>query len=310
MKKMKPFVSVVVVGFNGEKFIAQLLESLESQSYPRNRFEVILVDNASTDNTSKIAESFQKAEIIQLKENTGFAAGNNEGIKKSKGEFVVLVSQDVWVEKNFLSELVKTMQEKPEAGIVGAAEHPYDGTIPKAKKIVESSWMGGGAMMIRRKALEEELFDENYFAYCEDMDLSWRMKMKGWRIFLNTASIWHHAGFDRSDISSWAAAIAIRNRVLLLLTYGSMGQIIKSINFMGTANSNSSREKNNSHKNRGSSSREKKKVSSLSLFFSVLPLLPSTIAKRFSVMQNKKVSQQEIDSWIRETDKQLWGKES
>ena len=80
MKKMKPFVSVVVVGFNGEKFIAKLLESLESQSYPRNRFEVILVDNASTDNTSKIAESFQKAEIIQLKENTGFAAGNNEGI--------------------------------------------------------------------------------------------------------------------------------------------------------------------------------------------------------------------------------------
>ncbi len=113
-----PFVSVIVLNFNGLVFLEACLSSLEQLSYPSGTFEVILVDNASTDRSVPLVrERFPWVKIIQKKANLGFAAGNNVGIRASKGKYIALLNNDTKVDKNWLTELVMVCEED---AVVGA----------------------------------------------------------------------------------------------------------------------------------------------------------------------------------------------
>lgn len=114
MKKY-PFCSVIVLNYYGEKVVSDTLDSLLALNYPKDSYEIIVVDNDSRDKSREILEKYSKLNsnirLFWLSENRGFSKGNNYGIRQSKGEFVVLVNNDCRVDKAWLSELVKTAQK-------------------------------------------------------------------------------------------------------------------------------------------------------------------------------------------------------
>lgn len=112
-----PFVSVIVLNFNGMSFLKDCLSALECLSYPRDAYEVILVDNASSDQSVRyVREQFPWVQIVQNSSNLGYAAGNNVGIRASKGDYIALLNNDTKVEPDWLMELVKICEHDPSAG--------------------------------------------------------------------------------------------------------------------------------------------------------------------------------------------------
>ncbi len=114
-----PFVSVISVNYNGARYLTDLLTSLEKQSYPN--FEILMVDNGSTDDSVPLVQqNFPGVRLIQARRNTGFAGGNNLGIRKSKGPYVALINNDTVVDENWLSHLVEDASTSPGIGAVGS----------------------------------------------------------------------------------------------------------------------------------------------------------------------------------------------
>lgn len=120
---LTPFCSIIILNYNGEKFIKKTLESVVALDYPKKDFEIIIVDNFSTDNSKKIIDKLivipvktgiqPKITTVFLKKNLGFSCGNNVGIKQAKGTYIILLNNDCIVDTNWLKELV-TLAEKGE----------------------------------------------------------------------------------------------------------------------------------------------------------------------------------------------------
>lgn len=106
-----PSCSVIVLNYYGEQVIKDTIESLLKLNYPKTKYEIIIVDNNSQDNSKEILTKYSKQypniKLFFQNRNLGFSKGNNVGIKKAKGEFVALLNNDCVVEKNWLKELVK-----------------------------------------------------------------------------------------------------------------------------------------------------------------------------------------------------------
>ena len=113
----KPKVTVIIVNYNGKRWLGDCLKSLFEQSF--KNFEVILVDNNSTDDSVLFTKKyFQKVKIVQLNSNTGFAGGNNAGYKEAKGEFILFVNNDTKVEKRYLENFLAAFENNPSASII------------------------------------------------------------------------------------------------------------------------------------------------------------------------------------------------
>jgi GT2 family glycosyltransferase len=104
--ELEPLVSVIILNYNAGKLLSECIESVLETDY--ENFEVIVVDNASKDNSVNICkEKFNSVKIIENEKNLGYCEGNNVGIRKAKGEYVVILNPDTIVEKNWLTELVR-----------------------------------------------------------------------------------------------------------------------------------------------------------------------------------------------------------
>ena len=115
-----PLVYVIVVNYNGAKYLQTCLSSIEQQTYPN--YETIVIDNASTDNSEEyIRQYFPKITLIQAERNLGFARGNNLAIKSAldqKADYVFLVNNDTELESDLIEQLIKTAERDPSVGIV------------------------------------------------------------------------------------------------------------------------------------------------------------------------------------------------
>src|SRR3989338_3853888 len=112
-------LSVVVLNWNGKQYLNNCLGSLSKQNY--KDFEVILVDNGSTDGSvDYVRKNFPKARVIENKKNLGFTIGNNIGIEKSKGRYVFILNNDTKLDKSCLKELVNVMDSNKKIGMVSA----------------------------------------------------------------------------------------------------------------------------------------------------------------------------------------------
>ncbi len=112
-----PFVSVVVLNYNGLRFLDDCLGSLDQLDYPRDRFEVVLVDNVSQDGSADIAEKrFPRFRVVRNSRNLGFAAGNNVAMRTAQADYVVLLNNDTAVDKQWLSALVEAAERDPKIG--------------------------------------------------------------------------------------------------------------------------------------------------------------------------------------------------
>ena len=222
-----PVISVSIVNLNGEKYLDECLKSLEELNYPRNKLEIIVVDNGSTDNSLEmIRENYPHVKIIENSRNMGFAYANNQAAKVAKGEYVAFLNNDTRVDKNWLIELLRPIYKNKEVVASGSKVLSIDGKkidfaggminfegkgfqvdygIPveddRSHKYRFLPFVNGGAMMIDRKVfLDAGGFDEDFFAYYEDVDLGWRLWVLGYKVIFSPRSIvyHHHHGTSRA----------------------------------------------------------------------------------------------------------------
>jgi GT2 family glycosyltransferase len=198
-------------------------------------FEVLLVDNGSTDSSVEyVKQEFPHVKVVELDRNYGFAEGNNRGVKFASGEYLVFVNMDTKAEDGWLENLVKAADEHPEYQILCSIQlptqeknkirtlnafgdvmpSPYESDLP----ITDSIFASGACFLIRRTWLNKlhYLFDPFYFCSAEDIELSLRTILLGGRIgYVRDSRIWHYIG-GANFPSAKMAYLSGRN---LLLTY-------------------------------------------------------------------------------------------
>jgi GT2 family glycosyltransferase len=212
--------SVIVPNYNGRRFLDTCLGALFRQTYPPELLEVVLVDDASTDDSvAWVREHYEGVKIVALASNSGLAAGCNAGARAATGDLLVMLNNDTEAEPGWLAALVEAASAHPEAGAIASKMLLFDRRevlhnagdlmgadgIPRNRGVWEvdegqydahGEVFGGcgGGVAYRRAAWEAAGgFDERLFMYLEDVDLAWRLQLLGWRaIFAPEARLYHH----------------------------------------------------------------------------------------------------------------------
>ena len=211
-----PSVTVIVVTLNNLNLLRNCLRSLCAQDY--GVIEIVVVDNGSEkDVCGMLAEEFPEVRTVRLNKNHGFAGGNNKGIETAQGKYIALINNDAVAAPQWISSLVATAES--DANIGAAASIVIDGNrpdvldscgvgvaldgmsrqamrgmpVPQLTRPSEVLLFSGCACLLRTEALNEVgLFDEDFFAYCEDTDLGLRLRRAGWKIVLAPGAYVHH----------------------------------------------------------------------------------------------------------------------
>jgi len=217
----KKLVSIIIVNWNGKRWLDQCLRSLKNQKY--THVELIFVDNASSDGSiQKVKEFFPKATIIVNSTNVGFAEGNNIGYKYARGAYVLFLNNDTRVTKTFLTELLEIFSHNPHVGgvqskillmdkptyydSIGAYLTPtgflyHFGFGKRDTPLFHKPYLlytaKGACMMFRKEVLEKVsvqgyIFDPLYFAYFEETDLCHRVWLAGYSIMYAYKSVIYH----------------------------------------------------------------------------------------------------------------------
>ena len=238
--------SVIIPNLNGAGWLRDSIESVWAQT--EQDFELIVIDNGSTDESLDIARSYcgrDRYTLIENTGNTGFSHAVNQGIAIAKGEYMALFNNDAFAEPDWLAELIKTADADPkifavsslmlryyepdladDAGdyvtILGFACKRGDGL--KASRYTKPCRVFsacGGAALYRKSILDEiGNFDENFFAYFEDVDLSWRANNAGYKNLLcPTARCYHICGASTGAVkyNAFKSQQSGRNSILLPL---------------------------------------------------------------------------------------------
>jgi GT2 family glycosyltransferase len=228
-------VSIIVVNWNGERFLKDCLGALSSQTYAN--YEIILVDNGSSDNSiSFVTENFPEVKIVSLNENTGFTGGNAAGLEVAVGDFVSLVNNDARPEKTWLENLIQPMLRNHTIGIC-ASKLIFENSqkVNSAGDGLTTAGVGfnrglgkdaaeftmpelvfgacGAAVLYRRRMLDEIGFlDEDFFLYDEDTDLNFRAQLAGWKcVYVPTAIAYHMANATSRRLSDMHVYYHTRN---------------------------------------------------------------------------------------------------
>jgi GT2 family glycosyltransferase len=252
---MRAQVSVVILNWNGLRYLERCLTSLQAQTF--TDFEVILVDNGSTDGSVEwVRERFPDVRLICNESNVGFAAGNNQAIRASQAEYVVTLNNDTHVEPLWLGALVGAAEGAPTVGMcaskmlfadrpetinstgismdpVGIAwdrrgGEPDDAAYAEAETgPAEVFGPCAGAALYRRAMLDQiGLFDEGFFAYLEDVDLAWRARLAGWRcLTVPSARVYHVHSATGREGSPFKSRLLGRNKVWTIAKNYSSGRL-------------------------------------------------------------------------------------
>ncbi|MGI9027255.1 MAG: glycosyltransferase family 2 protein [Candidatus Saccharimonadales bacterium] len=234
--------AIVIPNWNGADMIAACLESLQKQTL---KAKIIIVDNGSVDESVQIIErQFPEVILIKLAKNTGFAGGVNTGIKYALDhdfEAIALFNNDAVAQPDWLKELVAQMGKTPKTGIttgklMRSDKRHIDSTgdfystwgisFPRGRnqadtgqyELVESVFgASGGASLYRATMLQEiGLFDERFFAYFEDVDISFRAQLAGWDIIYTPKAVaYHHVGATSSKLGDFTRYHSIKNFLIL-----------------------------------------------------------------------------------------------
>lgn len=334
---MYPKVSVVIPNWNGKRYLEMCILSLMNQTYLN--YEIILVDNGSTDGSVELVKrKFSNIKLIKLNENTGFARSNNIGMNKAFEDedvkYIACLNNDTKVDENWLMELVRVAQSEEKIGmcqsklllfsnpelidragfqisydgfgrVIGSGDREKLAIYNKNREIFGAD---GAAVLYKREMLEDinlnnEFFDEDFFAYAEDLDLAWRARLMGWIcIFVPNAIIYHVHSATGGYRSIFKAYHLERNRIWLIVKNFPLKYLILSIPYLakkyisliiGTK------------KERCIAREFIEKYSVLdtikvlfSAYFGALKKIPTMIKKRYQIQKNKKVGSTEINLWF------------
>jgi GT2 family glycosyltransferase len=239
-----PFISVIVLNWNGSACIDECLRSLEAQTY--RDFEVVVVDNCSTDGSRELLQREWAGRVCLhlLDANYGYCGGNNRGIAQARGSLIVLLNNDTETDPGWLAALAGGAKRNPGAGmfacrILNAFERDrFDSTgllvypdgvcrsrgwqemdIGQYNREEEVLGPNGAAAAYRRDMLDETgLFDEPYFAYLEDLDLALRGWLLGFScVYIPDAVVYHIKSLSSGHHSKLKAFYVERNRLWNLI---------------------------------------------------------------------------------------------
>ena len=193
---MTPSVDLLVVFHNGRERVPALLDSLKRISIPLTAY---FLDNDSRDGTPDLlAELVQELPfrtfILRSSHNNGFARGVNLLSRQSRADFMFLLNPDTELESGCLEKLLERATSDSRIAICEARQSPREHTKAYDAKTGETTWCSGAAALIRREAFEEVGgFDERlYFMYCEDVDLSWKLWLRGWKCLYAPEAVVQH----------------------------------------------------------------------------------------------------------------------
>ena len=219
-------LSIVIVSFNTKKILKNCLNSIFQNKF-KGELEVIVIDNNSLDGSSlMVKEEFKEVILVKNKENVGFAKAVNQGIKKSKGNFVLFLNSDIIVKENSLNLLFDFAKDKDDLGVLGGRLLNKEGSIqgscyhlptlwrtiinsesllkyaPKEEIPIEVEVAIGAVFLIPREIIKKVgLLDERYFIYFEDLDYCRRIKKAGFKAFyLPKAEFIHFHGASGKNI--------------------------------------------------------------------------------------------------------------
>ena len=231
-----PKISVIIVNYNGKELLQKCLESLFKIDY--NNFEVILVDNNSTDGSMEfVTKNYPKIIVIKLDSNKGFAEPNNIGAKIAKGEYLLFLNNDTITTTNFISEMINVLEKDEKIAICQSLLLKPDGNIDssgdfidkmgivynsktKIDEIREVSSARGASMLVRSDIFDKlDGFDQKFFVTFEDVDLCWRSWILGYRVLIiPTSIVYHEGGITIKKIKSEIAFHGFKNQLAMKIT--------------------------------------------------------------------------------------------
>ena len=253
-EKSNSLVSIIILNYNAGKLLHECVESIFKSN--NKNFEVILVDNASSDKTYKqCKEKFNTIILLENKKNLGYCEGNNVGIRHAQGEFIVVLNPDTLVEPDWLDELISAYENNGDGiyqpkilantdhGMLlstgqvlqlfgfGYSREKGDKDAGIHNKLEKISYASGTCLFTTKKILEKlNFFDPFLFAYHDDLDLCWRAAMIGINSFyVPTAIIYHPIEGYSFKWSQFKFYLMERNRQYCLLTHFSKSTYLKML---------------------------------------------------------------------------------
>lgn len=221
----KPMVAIVILNWNGKKFLEKFLPSVVANS---SKSRIIVADNDSKDDSVRfLQENYPNIELLINETNGGYAKGYNDALKKIQADYYVLLNSDIEVSAGWIDPLLELMESdkaigacqpklrsyyKPEefeyagasGGYIDKWGYPFcrgrvfnavEKDINQYDDVVEVFWATGAAMFVRADAFwEVGGFDEDFFAHMEEIDLCWRLKNAGYKIMVQPSSVVFHVG--------------------------------------------------------------------------------------------------------------------
>lgn len=241
-----PLVSIIITNYNNAEDVLECLDSIRETTYPN--YEIIVVDDGSTDNSLEVLRKREDIRLIETGKNYGFIKANNIGIRESKGEMICLLNNDTVVDKEWLGEMVKTISSDEEI----AATYPFFidyGTskeemwpTPSVLKRLKGDTYGltgytiehviddyittyisaSGCCLLFKKDLFDKYSDEDYFMYMEDVYFCWRLKLRGYDIKRSPYAVVYHKGGGTVNINKMKPKVRYlceRNRIMNLFIF-------------------------------------------------------------------------------------------
>ena len=234
-------LSIIIVNWNVSELLDACLASVYASALGEYSCEIIVVDSGSVDGSvDMLSKKYPRAICLPQRDNIGFTRGNNIGLARSRGEFILLLNPDTELSPTALSQMLDYLRANPAFGILGPHTLNSDGSHQSTRRrfptlwtgIFESSWLAGwapafverdyrmldkpddgiveadwvqGSALLMRRALYERLggLDEGYVMYSEELDYCRRAKTAGWRVvYHGGARIWHHGGKSSQQASA------------------------------------------------------------------------------------------------------------
>jgi GT2 family glycosyltransferase len=239
-------VSVIILNYNGRRFLGECIKSVLNQTYVD--FELILFDNASTDNSiGFVKDNFgdERIKILRSETNLGFAGGNNEALKHCSSDIIVLLNNDTIVDKNWLKYLVDSISERNTVAssfviTQGIPEKYYktNGSVSylmyNVMNVFDNSeiFYPNGCSVIFRKSEVGYPFDESYYYYGEDVYLGLMARFRGMKVVFARDSVVNHIGSGTNSDAVKKTFYQERNRFLNIYLFFSPWYIIKILPYI------------------------------------------------------------------------------
>ncbi|MEK6922910.1 MAG: glycosyltransferase family 2 protein [Nanoarchaeota archaeon] len=253
-------ISIIIVNYNGLEHLDDCFKALNNQTY--KDFETIMVDNGSKDSSVEfVQKNFPSVKIVKLSKNLGFTGGNNAGIKAANGEYILLLNNDTYADKDFLRNYVKEAENHKGIGMFSPLVLFYyeRNKINSTGLIIFKHGVGrdrgfledvgtefpseifgasGVSCLYKREMLEDiklnnEYLDEDFFAYNEDLDLAFRAQLRGWKSrYVPSAKLYHKLNSTSKKIPNLRLYCGERNKILFMIKDYPFKILIKFLPFI------------------------------------------------------------------------------